>query len=84
MKGHEIVQLPNPKTRRWVKIDKTEGRIISHKKSAGCYKGIKIVDTVKCDCGHEKRTHYLGEGCCDKCGCTWFYPEVKYCKPFRQ
>ena len=85
---HEIVQLPNPKTKRWVKIDKEVGGIISQKKSPGCYKGVPIDDSVKCDCGHEKRDHYRGEGQCHwldstKCGCTWFHPEVQYCKPLQ-
>ena len=41
---------------------------------------------VKCDCGHTSKDHYLREGACHdsshkspgKCGCTWFYPNVKY------
>ena len=78
---HEIVQLPNPKTKRWVKIDKTDGRIISHKKSPGCYTGVPIADSVKCDCTHAKSDHYLGGGRCSACGCTWFHPEIQYCKP---
>jgi len=77
----EVVQLPNPKTRRWVKIDKTAGAIIGHKKSPGCYKGVTIADSVKCDCQHEKRDHYLGQGQCHKCACTWFHPEIQYCRP---
>jgi len=81
---HEIVQLPNPRTKRWVKIDKTEGRIISHKKTAGAYKGIKIVGDVKCDCTHAKKAHYLEEGCCKNCACTWFHPEIQYCKPLKR
>lgn len=34
------VQAKNPVTGRWVKIDKRTGKIISHKKSSGPYKGV--------------------------------------------
>jgi hypothetical protein len=34
----------------------------------------KIRKDCKCDCGHTKDQHYIGEGCCHKCACTWFYP----------
>ena len=37
------VQACNPKTKRYVKIDRTLGRIVSHKKTEGAYKNIKIV-----------------------------------------
>ncbi len=40
---HEIVQVRNPKTERYVKIDVTVGEIISHKKSPNPYKNIPIV-----------------------------------------
>ncbi len=81
---HEIVQLPNPKTKRWVKIDKTTGSIISHKMSPGAYAGITIALGVKCDCTHMKKQHYLSEGQCGAaCGCTWFHPALEYCKPLK-
>ena len=35
------VQALNPKTKRWVKIDTAKGKIISHKKTPGPYKGIR-------------------------------------------
>jgi len=35
---------------------------------------------VKCDCGHYPKDHYNREGHCDKCGCTWYHPNVKYIK----
>jgi len=35
------VQVKNPVTERWVKIDTTTGRIVDHKKTPGPYKGIK-------------------------------------------
>jgi hypothetical protein len=33
---------------------------------------------VKCDCGHYSKDHFCGEGCCNECGCTWYYPNYKY------
>jgi hypothetical protein len=39
---HDIVQLRNPRSDRYIKIDRTEGRIIAHKKSPGPYKGIPV------------------------------------------
>ena len=33
---------------------------------------------VKCNCGHYPKDHYRREGCCNKCGCTWYYPNDKY------
>lgn len=41
-KKHDIVQVKNPRTRRYVKIDRTIGKIIGHKKTPGPYKGIPI------------------------------------------
>lgn len=41
-KKHDIVQVKNPKTGRYVKIDRTIGRILSHKKTPGPYKNIPI------------------------------------------
>lgn len=38
----DIVQVKNPKTGHYVKIDRVEGKIIGHKKTAGPYKGIPI------------------------------------------
>lgn len=40
---------------------------------------------IKCDCGHRQVDHY-GLGWCHssthkhpgKCGCTWFYPNIRY------
>jgi hypothetical protein len=39
----DIVQKKNPRTKRYIKIDREKGRILSHKKSNGAYKGITIV-----------------------------------------
>jgi len=33
---------------------------------------------IKCNCGHYPEDHYLEEGACSKCGCTWYYPNDKY------
>jgi hypothetical protein len=41
-KKHDIVQVKNPKSGRYVKIDRTDGKIISHKKSEGPYKDVPI------------------------------------------
>jgi hypothetical protein len=38
----DIVQVKNPKTDRYVKIDRDAGKILAHKKSEGPYKGIPI------------------------------------------
>jgi hypothetical protein len=35
------VQVKNPVTNRWVKLDTNSGRIVDHKKSPGPYKGVK-------------------------------------------
>jgi hypothetical protein len=37
----DVVQLRNPRTGRWVKIDIGEGRILAHKKSPGPYKNVR-------------------------------------------
>ena len=38
----DIVQTRNPKTDRYVKIDRSRGRIVAHKRTQGPYKGIPI------------------------------------------
>lgn len=35
------VQVKNPITNRWVKVDTKTGRIIDHKKTPGPYKGVR-------------------------------------------
>lgn len=45
-KKDEIVQVKNPKDNKYIKINKTTGKILSHKKTKGPYKGIKIVEKV--------------------------------------
>ena len=39
------VQVLNPVTERYIKIDTSSGRIIDHKKTAGPYKGIREAKT---------------------------------------
>ena len=41
-KKKDIVQIRNPKSGHYVKIDRAQGRIISHKKSEGPYKDVPI------------------------------------------
>jgi hypothetical protein len=41
-KKADVVQTKNPKTGRYVKIDRAKGRIISHKKSPGPYENVPI------------------------------------------
>lgn len=38
----DVVQVKNPKTGHYVKIDRDKGKIISHKKSEGPYKGVPV------------------------------------------
>jgi len=42
MSKKDIVQVKNPKTDRYVKLDRDAGKIIDHKKSPGPYKNIPI------------------------------------------
>jgi hypothetical protein len=37
-----IVQVKNPKTGKYVKIDREKGRIVAHKKSEGPFKGVAV------------------------------------------
>lgn len=41
-KKRNVVQVKNPKTGRYVKIDRGAGKIVSHKKSSGPYKGVPV------------------------------------------
>lgn len=38
----DIVQIKNPKTGLYLKIDRSTGKILAHKKTAGMYKGVKV------------------------------------------
>ncbi len=42
-----VIQTKNPKSGRYVKINRSTGRIVSHKKSAGPYKGVPIARKKK-------------------------------------
>lgn len=42
-----IVQTKNPKTGRYVKIDRDKGRIVSHKSTKGPYKGVPVTRKKK-------------------------------------
>lgn len=42
-----VVQIKNPKSGRYVKIDRSKGKIISHKKSEGPYKGVPVARKKK-------------------------------------
>lgn len=39
---------------------------------------VKIPNNILCNCGHTRAQHFLTEGCCEKCGCTWYWPNDKY------
>jgi len=39
----DIVQLKNPRSDRYVKIDRAAGKIISHKTTKGPYKNVPII-----------------------------------------
>lgn len=41
-KEKDVVQVKNPKSGHYVKIDRDAGRIIAHKKSEGPYKDVPI------------------------------------------
>ena len=42
MVKRDIVQIKNPKSGRYVKIDRANGKILAHKKSEGPYKNVPI------------------------------------------
>jgi hypothetical protein len=46
-KKPNVVQVKNPKTGHYVKIDRAKGRIVAHKKSSGPYKGVTIARKKK-------------------------------------
>jgi hypothetical protein len=46
-KKPDIVQVKNPKSGHYVKIDRSKGKIIDHKKSDGPYKGVPIASKRK-------------------------------------
>ena len=50
----DVVQLKNPRSGRYVKIDRAAGMIIGHKKSAGPYKNVPIARKSKRDDRRER------------------------------
>jgi len=38
----DVVQVKNPKSGHYVKIDRSAGKIVSHKRSDGPYKGVPV------------------------------------------
>lgn len=46
-KKTDVVQVKNPRSGRYVKIDRTVGKIIAHKKSEGPYKNVPIARKPK-------------------------------------
>ena len=38
----DVIQTKNPKSERYVKIDRSAGKILAHKKSPGPYKDVPI------------------------------------------
>ncbi|MGH7584492.1 MAG: hypothetical protein ACREL5_14830 [Gemmatimonadales bacterium] len=41
-KKRDVVQIKNPRTGHYVKIDRSGGKILDHKKSDGPYKGVPV------------------------------------------
>jgi hypothetical protein len=46
-KKHDVVQVKNPRTGRYVKIDRSAGKIVAHKKSPGRYKDVPVAKKKK-------------------------------------
>jgi len=46
-KKKDVVQVKNPKTNRYVKIDRSAGKIVSSKKSTGPYKNVPVARKKK-------------------------------------
>lgn len=47
MAKKNIVQTKNPRTGKYVKIDREKGKILSNKKSEGPYKGVPVIRKKK-------------------------------------
>ncbi len=39
---HDVVQVKNPKSGHYVKIDRSVGKIVAHKKTEGPYKNVPV------------------------------------------
>lgn len=48
---HELVQLLNPRSKRWVVVDKTAGKILKYSRTSKPYKNITIVSKSAPDKG---------------------------------
>jgi hypothetical protein len=46
-KKSDVVQVKNPRTNKYVKIDRSAGRIVSQKKTSGPYKGVPVARKKK-------------------------------------
>lgn len=46
-KKNDVVQVKNPKTDRYVKIDRSAGRILGHKPTPGPYKNVPVARKSK-------------------------------------
>ncbi len=46
-KKKDVVQVKNPKTNRYVKIDRAAGKIVASKKTAGPYKNVPVARKKK-------------------------------------
>lgn len=44
----------------------------------------KSCENVKCGCGHYPKDHHAREGSCEKCACTWYYPNDDHIKNKRK
>lgn len=40
--ARDVVQVKNPRTKHYVKIDRSAGKIVAHRKSDGPYQGVPI------------------------------------------
>lgn len=47
MSKNKIVQTKNPRTGHYVKIDRSEGKIVGHKSTKGPYKGVPVIRKSK-------------------------------------
>lgn len=47
MSKSNVVQIKNPRTGHYVKINRSEGKIVSHKSSKGPYKGVPVIRKPK-------------------------------------
>ncbi len=58
----DIVQIRNPKVDRYVKLDRSRGKIIDHKETPGPYEGIPVVASKRDALFWWKRAMRTGAG----------------------